>query len=91
VNQQSGDAERLGHFPLHTGGTLLMPNTTEVRTKTDDHQLVNIQPSLMPTWEVFGIRLIAEELVSKVFIAGDCNSATTESLSISAALAVSGK
>ena len=42
VNQQIGAAEPPWTLPLHTGGTLLMPNTTEVRTNADDHQAVHI-------------------------------------------------
>lgn len=38
VNQQIGAAERPWTHPLHTGGTLLMPNTVDVRTNADDDQ-----------------------------------------------------
>jgi hypothetical protein len=38
VNQQIGAAERPWTLPLHTGGTLLMPNSAAVRTNADDHQ-----------------------------------------------------
>ena len=38
VNQQIGAAERPWTHRLHTGGTLLMPNTVDVRTNADNDQ-----------------------------------------------------